>query len=125
MKKTLIAILATCTVFAATAALAACGGPEEEGTYYTVTYMDGTEVLKTERVKEGERPEAFVPEKEGGYQFVDWFATPSTTGTMSPPPSRRTSPCTRALPSIKRIRASSISSVRERANCCSLPIGAR
>ena len=77
MKKTLIAILATCTVFAATAALAACGGPEEEGTYYTVTYMDGTEVLKTERVKEGERPEAFVPEKEGGYQFVDWFATPS------------------------------------------------
>ena len=81
MKKTLIAILATCTALASVAALAACGEePEkekEEGTYYTVTYMDGTEVLKTERVKQGEKPTAYVPEKAGGYEFVDWFATPS------------------------------------------------
>ncbi len=82
MKKTLIAILATCTALASVAALAACKeGPEEkekeEGTYYTVTYMDGTDVLKTERVKQGEKPAAYVPEKAGGYEFVDWFATPS------------------------------------------------
>ncbi len=83
MKKTLIAILATCTALASVAALAACkDDPEkenerEEGTYYTVTYMDGTAVLKTERVKQGEKPAVYIPEKEGGYEFVDWFATPS------------------------------------------------
>lgn len=79
MKKILIAILATCSAFSAAAALTACTDPaeKEEGVYYTVTYMDGSDVLKTERVKQGEKPSAYIPEKAGGYEFVDWFATPS------------------------------------------------
>ncbi len=75
MKKTLIAILATSTALTAAVALGACGG--NDGTFYTVTYMDGDTVIKTEQVKEGEAPAAFTPTKDGGYQFVDWFATPN------------------------------------------------
>ncbi|MDE6441206.1 MAG: InlB B-repeat-containing protein, partial [Clostridia bacterium] len=78
MKKKIIAITAICAAITMTAGLAACDNtPKDEGTYYTVTYMDGTTVLKTEKVKEGETPAAYTPTKEGGYQFVDWFATPS------------------------------------------------
>lgn len=80
MKKKIIAILATCAALTMSVAFAACGGgqnPEGDGTYYTVTYMDGTTVLKTERVKSGEKPTAYTPTKDGGYEFVDWFATPS------------------------------------------------
>ncbi len=78
MKKKIIAITATCAAVAMTVGLAACEKkPVDNATYYTVTYMDGTNVLKTEEVKEGEVPAAYTPTKEGGYQFVDWFATPS------------------------------------------------
>ncbi len=80
MKKKIMALAAICAALTMSAAFAACGGgqnPEGDGTYYTVTYMDGTTVLKTERVKEGEKPAAYTPTKDGGYEFVDWFATPS------------------------------------------------
>lgn len=38
---------------------------------YTVTYMDGDTVLKTETVEYGESAEGFIPEKEG-YTFTGW-----------------------------------------------------
>lgn len=83
MKKKIIAILATCAAISMTVAFAACNngqtgtGGGENGEYYTVTYMDGSTVLKTEKVKKGEKPTAYTPTKDGGYEFVDWFATPS------------------------------------------------
>lgn len=80
MKKKIIAIAAVCAALTMSVAFAACGGrqePADDGTYYTVTYMDGTTVLKTEKVKEGEKPAGYTPTKDGGYEFVDWFATPS------------------------------------------------
>lgn len=78
MKKKIIAVMATCAAVALSVGLAACNTtPKDDGTYHTVTYMDGTTVLKTEKVKDGEKPAAYTPTKEGGYQFVDWFATPS------------------------------------------------
>ena len=78
MRKKLFAVVATGVALTMTIGLAACNKtPAEEGTYYTVTYMDGTTTLKTERVKEGEKAPEYTPEKDGGYQFVDWFATPS------------------------------------------------
>lgn len=76
MKKKIIAIMATCAAVTASVGLAACD-TEDNSTYYTVTYMDGNSVLKTEKVKEGEVPAAYTPTKDGGYEFVDWFATPS------------------------------------------------
>lgn len=78
MKKKIIAIMATCAAVTMSVGLAACDNtPKDASTYYTVTYMDGSNVLKTERVKEGEAPAAYTPTKDGGYEFVDWFATPS------------------------------------------------
>lgn len=65
-----ICILAMCA-----AVLCGCGG-----TKFTVTYLDsdGTTVLKTEKVTEGEMAENYVPEKEG-YTFMGWYATPTLT----------------------------------------------
>lgn len=45
---------------------------------YTVTYYDGDNVLKTEKVKEGEKVTAWTPEKEG-FKFEGWWATPGFT----------------------------------------------
>lgn len=59
------------------AMLSACNNTETPETKeYTVTYFDGTTVLKTETVKEGERAEKWTPTKQD-YVFVDWFATPN------------------------------------------------
>lgn len=78
MKKKIIAVAAICAAITMSAGLAACNNTSKDtGTYFTVTYMDGTTVLKTEKVKKGEAPAAYTPTKDGGYQFVDWFATPS------------------------------------------------
>lgn len=67
-------------------ALSACGPtePEEEEennstpTTFIVTYYDsdGTTVLDTEEVEEGETATEWTPEKDG-YVFVDWYATPN------------------------------------------------
>lgn len=53
--------------------LSACNDETES---YTVTYYDGETVLKTETVESGKNAVEWTPVKDG-YQFVDWFATPS------------------------------------------------
>lgn len=65
-------------------AFAACG-PKESGDKVTVTFYDATgtnkpaemKVLKTQKVTKGETVASYVPTKDGGYDFVNWFATPS------------------------------------------------
>ena len=52
--------------------LVACNQTKE----FTVTYYDGTNVLKTEKVKEGEKATEWTPTKDG-YKFEGWFATPN------------------------------------------------
>ena len=52
--------------------LVACNQTKE----YTVTYYDGTNVLKTEKVEEGKTATEWTPEKEG-YNFDGWYATPN------------------------------------------------
>ncbi|MDE5714711.1 MAG: InlB B-repeat-containing protein [Anaeroplasmataceae bacterium] len=47
-----------------------------EAKEYTVTFYDGTTVLDTQTVKEGEKATKWNPTKEG-YTFVDWYATPN------------------------------------------------
>lgn len=76
MKKTIVACFAAGVALTMAVGLTACT-PKEEGTYHTVTYVDGNNVLKTEKVKDGEKANKFVPEKDGGYEFVNWYATPS------------------------------------------------
>ena len=51
-------------------------GCAKEETKFTVEYMDGETVLKTEEVVEGGTATAWTPEKEG-QTFVGWFATPT------------------------------------------------
>lgn len=70
----LIAASAICV--SAVAMLAACNKDNPETVEYTVTYYDGTQVLKTEKVKEGEKATKWTPTKKD-YTFVDWFATPN------------------------------------------------
>ena len=54
--------------------LVACDQTKE----YTVTYYDGTNVLKTEKVKEGEKAKEWTPEtRSDGYTFEGWYATPN------------------------------------------------
>ncbi|MDR1540548.1 MAG: InlB B-repeat-containing protein [Clostridiales bacterium] len=52
-------------------AIAACSS----GPKYTVTFYDDTAVIKSLTVKEGEKVESFVPEKDG-FNFINWYATP-------------------------------------------------
>ena len=68
-----------CLVIASVMALAlfaACGNKEDEKSKYTVTYYDGSSVLKTEEVEEGGKATEWTPTKEG-YTFVGWYATPT------------------------------------------------
>jgi hypothetical protein len=52
------------------AMLSSCGrGP-------TVTFYDGSNVLKTVSVKKGATVESYVPDKSGS-TFIDWFSTPA------------------------------------------------
>lgn len=79
MKK-LFAIIIAIMLLVTASGIVACG--EEQGTTYTVTYYDATDkanmtVLKTEKVKEGDAFPEYSPTKEGGYQFVDWYMTPT------------------------------------------------
>ena len=76
MKKKIVAVLAAGAALTMAFGLAACNDKDKDE-YVTVTYMDGTTVLKTEQVKKGEAPAGYTPTKDGGYEFVNWFATPS------------------------------------------------
>lgn len=55
-------------------------GAEESETGYTVTFYDsdGTTVLDTAKVKEGECATEYKPQKDG-YIFAGWFGTPQMT----------------------------------------------
>ncbi len=50
--------------------------PEAKEVKYTVEYMDGDTVLKTEEVVEGGKATSWTPTKDG-QTFVGWFATPT------------------------------------------------
>ena len=79
MKKSLLALLAIGAVATMSLGLVACAPDEEgpEGNTHTVTFMDGETVLKTEEVEDGATVSEYTPTKDRGYEFVDWFATPS------------------------------------------------
>lgn len=57
-------------------AISLFAGCAKEETKFSVEYMDGDTVLKTEEVVEGGTATEWTPEKEG-YTFVGWFATPT------------------------------------------------
>lgn len=77
VRKWLVALLAALLALACIGAVA-CSGGGEEGTKYTVTYVDITAdnaTLKTEEVEAGGKATEWTPTKEG-YNFDDWYATP-------------------------------------------------
>lgn len=82
MSKKLLAVLALGAVASMAVGFAACTPSENEpsgGDKVTVSFIDGTDgktVLDTVEVEKGSTVEEYVPEKDG-YEFVDWFATPS------------------------------------------------
>ena len=55
------------------AAFAACKPDEPETPVFTVTYYDGTTVLKTEEVEEGGYATYWEPEAKEGMEFSDWY----------------------------------------------------
>ncbi len=69
-----IALLLICAM--AISLLAGCDNSEAKEPTFTVEYMDGDTVLKTEEVQENGAATEWTPEKEG-QTFVGWFATPS------------------------------------------------
>ena len=77
-RKLLLGLTALLAVSALSVGLAACGPTEDvDDGKLTVTFYDGETVLKEVEVDEGSTVTEYTPEKEGGYTFVDWFATPS------------------------------------------------
>lgn len=72
-----------CLVIASVMALAlfaACKPGGDETTKYTVTYYDGSSVLRTEEVEDGGKATRWTPEtREDGYTFEEWYATPTFT----------------------------------------------
>ena len=63
-------------ILIAAMAISLFSGCAKEETKFSVEYMDGETVLKTEEVAEGGTATAWTPEKEG-QTFVGWFATPT------------------------------------------------
>lgn len=63
-------------ILVAAMAISLFAGCAKEETKFTVEYMDGDTVLKTEEVVEGGTVAEWTPEKEG-QTFVGWFATPT------------------------------------------------
>lgn len=55
------------------AAFAACKPDEPETPVFTVTYYDGTTVLRTEEVEEGGHATYWEPEAKEGMEFSDWY----------------------------------------------------
>ncbi|MDE5896612.1 MAG: hypothetical protein K2H43_02220 [Clostridia bacterium] len=74
-KKWISTVIATAVCVSSVAIFAACNN-DPKTAEYTVTYYDGTQVLKTEKVKEGEKAVRWTPEKNG-YIFDNWYATPN------------------------------------------------
>lgn len=90
MKKVQKALVAALCLAIGTCALTACGGDDkpagnEDGGKITVTFYDATgtnkpsemTVLKTEKIDKGGTVSSYTPTKGDGYEFVNWFATPS------------------------------------------------
>lgn len=69
-------IVASAVCVTSVALLAACDNSGDNKKEYTVTYLDGTTVLDTQKVKEGEKATKWTPDKPD-YEFVDWYATPN------------------------------------------------
>lgn len=69
-------VVASAVCVTSMATFVACTPAEDEGKQYVVTYLDGTQQLKQEKVKEGEKAVRWEPQKDN-YTFVDWFATPN------------------------------------------------
>lgn len=61
--------------------LIACGKKDDK-TYYTVKFLDGETVIKQVQVEDGQKVESYEPTKEG-YEFIDWFSTPSKNHTFN------------------------------------------
>ena len=89
MKKVQKALITALCLAVGACALTACGDdtPNNPGgdNKVTVTFYDATgtntpsemTVLKTEKIEKGGTVESYVPTKGGGYEFVNWYATPS------------------------------------------------
>lgn len=75
MKKKLLSVLLAVLLVASAFAIVACDNTVK----HTVTFCDGKNVIKEVKVEDGKTVEEFTPEKEGGYQFINWFSTPSYT----------------------------------------------
>lgn len=69
-------VIASAVCVTSVAMLAACSNDDSKPKEYTVTYYDGTTVLDTQTVKEGEKATRWTPQKPD-YTFVDWYATPN------------------------------------------------
>lgn len=74
MKKKLLSVLLAVLLVVSAMAIVACDNTVK----HTVTFYDGTNVLKEVKVEDGKTVEAFTPQKEG-YQFINWYSTPSYT----------------------------------------------
>ncbi len=87
MKKVQKLLISALCLAVGVGALTACGNDEKGGDdgKITITYYDATgttnvgqmKVIKTEKIARGGVASKFEPEKENGYDFVNWFATPS------------------------------------------------
>lgn len=78
MKKAtkIVGLAVAAAVCASTAAVLAACTPGDDGKTYTVTYRDGTTVLDTQKVKEGEKATRWTPTK-ADYEFINWYVTPT------------------------------------------------
>lgn len=78
MKKILMLLALAALVALTCVGLVACGGGEEEGAKYKVTFYDAdkTTVLKTEEVAEGGKATNWTPEDKADSEFLGWYATP-------------------------------------------------
>ncbi len=74
MKRKFLGILFSLIAVTCITAFAACNGNIET---HKVTFYDGNTVMKEVTVEYGKTVESYIPEKEGNYQFIDWFSTPS------------------------------------------------
>lgn len=75
MKKAITLILVLCMALSVFT-LAGCE-KEDPVTMHKVTFYDGESVLKEVEVEDGKTVESYTPTKEGGYEFVAWYSTPS------------------------------------------------
>lgn len=84
MNKKIFATVALCMVLTlCTVGLVACNnGNNSDKDQVTVTFYDATDSanlvkLKDVKVDKGSTVESYTPTKDGGYEFVNWFAVPS------------------------------------------------